>query len=123
MPRTRTVAAQFKHVNWVRVRNLQERGKEFLGDNEQFEKDAEPSKAELIDALERSGAALAELLEAITERGKVKSWAGPPESYLGYLIAHEAHHRALAIVALRFGGHKLPQTVTYGLWGSWRKKR
>ena len=30
--RTRTVVSQFMHVHYVRVKNLQNRGKEFLGD-------------------------------------------------------------------------------------------
>ena len=32
-----------------------------------------------------------------------------------------AHHRALASVALRSGGHKLSSDISYGIWCTWRK--
>ena len=52
---------------------------------------------------------------------KVKSWPGPPTTFLGYLISHEGHHRGLSIVCLRIGGTKLPQEIVYGIWEGWRK--
>jgi len=53
----------------------------------------------------------------------VRNWSGrPPASYLAYLVSHESHHRALAIVALRFGGVELDAGAKAGLWGAWRKE-
>ena len=52
----------------------------------------------------------------------MKAWKGPPASFLCYLVAHEAHHRGLAMVAMRQCGRKLPQEVVYGQW-DWGKKR
>ena len=120
--RTRTVAAQFAHIHYVRVRNLEFRGPEFQGDVTAFEKGAQPGKRELQAALKASAAAMEGLLAQAEEVGKVKGWKGSLTSYLGYHAAHEAHHRALAIVCLRSGGHKLPQDVVYGLWDRWRKE-
>jgi len=54
-------------------------------------------------------------------KGKVKKWNGFPATFLGCLIAHEAHHRGLAMVAMRISRHKLPQEVVYGQW-QWGKK-
>jgi len=120
--RTRTVVSQFMHIQYVRVKNLQTRGGEFLGDLAPFAKGAEPTKAELVAALEASGEALGRLFARIDEVGEVRSWSGaPPSTFLAYHVAHEAHHRALASVALRSGGHKLPSDVTHGLWYTWRK--
>ena len=85
-------------------------------------KGAEPTKAELVSALEASGEALGRLFEQIDEAGEVKAWSGsPPSTFLAYHVAHEAHHRALASVALRTGGHKLPSEVTLNQWYTWRK--
>ena len=121
-PRTRTVAAQFMHIHYVRVKNLEGRGREFLGDLKPFEKGAEPSKAELVAALTASGEALTLLFENVAATGQVKSWSGsPPATFLAYHVAHEAHHRALASVAIRSGGHKLPKETLMDQWYTWRK--
>ncbi|MFQ5654060.1 MAG: DinB family protein [Planctomycetota bacterium] len=122
--RTRTVAAQFAHIHYLRVRNLKQRGPAFLGELHDFPRGAQPGKGELQSALEASGSAIAELLKHCEATGSVKSWGGnPPATYLSYLVAHEAHHRALAIVSLRLSGHKLPQSALIGLWSSWGRKR
>lgn len=120
-PKTRTVASQFAHIHYVRVRNLETRGKPFLGDLESFPRGAEPAKRELAKALKGSGAALTKLLDECEEKGAVKSWSGPPSTYLGYLVAHETYHRALAVVAMRLSGHKLTPSLTQELWYDWRR--
>ena len=55
-------------------------------------------------------------------KGKVPSWKGSAATFLCYLVADEAHHRGLAMVAMKAGGRKLPPEVVYGLW-QWGKKR
>ena len=69
-----------------------------------------------------SAASIAAYLEHCAQLGKVKGWSGPPASFLGYLIAHEAHHRGLVMVALRQAGHRLGPDVVYGQW-DWGKKQ
>lgn len=121
-PRTRTVAGQFAHMHNVRLRWLRHAAPAHAGGLEGFSRGAEPTKRELVAALEASAAAIAAFLEECDEAGAVPQWNGPPSTMLGYLVAHEAHHRALAIIALRLSGHRLPQEVTYGQW-QWGKKR
>ncbi|TDJ79697.1 MAG: hypothetical protein E2O39_00440 [Planctomycetota bacterium] len=120
--RTRTVAAQFAHIHYVRVRNLDLRGgPDLLGDLTAFEKGAQPGKGELRKALKASGRAMEKLLETAESAGKVRGWKGTLASYVAYHTAHEAHHRALAIVCMRLSGYKLPQESVYGIWDAWRK--
>lgn len=119
--RTRTVAAQFAHMHNVRLRWLQHAAPAHARDIENFPRGAEPTKSELVEALDASADAIAAFLEACDESGSVPQWNGPPSTMLGYLVAHEAHHRALAIIALRLSGHRLPQEVTYGQW-QWGKR-
>ncbi|MHC4598814.1 MAG: DinB family protein [Planctomycetota bacterium] len=117
-PRTRTVASQFAHMHNVRLYQLQRRGKKHMGKLRPFPRGAEPSKSELRKALEASAKAMAGFLEA-WDKGKSRI---PSVKILGYIIAHEAHHRGLAMVALRLSDHKVPQEVAYSMW-DWMKKK
>ena len=121
-PRTRTVAAQFAHLHNVRQRWLRHAAPKLADGLEPFPKGAEPTKAQLKKSLRASEKAVARFLEECEETGRVKGWKGAPASFLGYLIAHEAHHRGLAMVALRIAGYKLPRSVVYGQW-DWGKAR
>ncbi|MEM7039572.1 MAG: DinB family protein [Bacteroidota bacterium] len=119
--RTRTVRKQFTHIHNVRHRWLSHSAPKLV-DFEKFDKRTEPTKDELLTALEASGAAIAAFLDQIEEKDKVPSWKGNPASFFGYIVAHEAHHRGLAMVSLRISGHKMPQEVIFGQW-DWGKKR
>lgn len=120
--RTRTVAAQFAHMHNVRLRWLNHSAPKLVDKLESFPKGAQPSRAELKEALKASEEVIARYLEECEAAGDVKYWSGPPATFLSYLVAHEAHHRGLAMVAMRISGRKLPQEVIYGQW-QWGKKR
>lgn len=117
--RTRTVADQFAHMHAVRIRWLEVAAPDLaealprLGDDE---RDAE----DLGRALEASAEAVARFLERCETAGRVPKWNGPPASFLAYLVAHEGHHRGLAMVAARLSGHRMPNEVVYGQW-EWGK--
>ncbi|MCH7773827.1 MAG: DinB family protein [Bacteroidetes bacterium] len=119
--RTRTVAAQFAHMHNVRLRWLKHADPELVGEVKSFPRGAQPTKKELREALQASEQIIAQFLEKCEATGKVKKWNGSPATFLGYFIAHEAHHRGLAMVAMRISRHKLPQEVVYGQW-QWGKK-
>jgi uncharacterized damage-inducible protein DinB len=121
-PRTRSVAAQLAHIHNVRLRWIEHAAPELAAGAERFPRGAEPTKAQLRKALRASGQAVGRFLEASEETGRVKQWKGSPATFLAYLVAHEAHHRGLAMVAMRLSGHKLPREVVYGQW-DWGKKR
>ena len=120
-PRTRSVARQFAHMHDVRLRWLVASAPALAAKVAALPKEGALSKAVLMRALVTSREAMAAFLEEAAASGKVKGWTGPPASFLGYLVAHEAHHRALAIVALRASGTKLPQEVVLGIW-EWGKR-
>jgi uncharacterized damage-inducible protein DinB len=120
-PRTRTVAGQFAHMVNVRVRWLTYADRSVVGKAKIFPRGAQPTKTQLKKALTSTEKIVTRFLEKSEDAGKVKNWNGPPATFLGYLVAHEAHHRGLALAAVRLSGHKLPKEVVYGLW-DWGKK-
>ncbi|MEE8468431.1 MAG: DinB family protein [Planctomycetota bacterium] len=120
--RTRTVGGQFAHMHGVRIRCLKFMAPDLVGTLEAFPRGAQPRRAALVAALKKSQRPIADLLERSEEVGRVKSWNGSPATFLGYLVAHEAHHRGLAMVALRAADHKPPDEVVHGQW-QWGKQR
>lgn len=120
--RTRTVAAEFAHMHNVRLRWMKHAAPELLAEEEAFARGSQPTKKQLRDALRASEAVIVRFLEDSDRKGKVKRWNGPPATFLSYLVAHEAHHRGLAMVAIRMSGHKLPRETVYGQW-QWGKQR
>jgi len=121
-PRTRNVAAQFAHMHNVRLRWLRHAAPASISGLRAFPRGAEPSPAALRSALRQSSRAMQHYLEACEATGKVKSWNGPPATFLSYMVAHEAHHRGLVMATFRLCGVKLPDAVVYGIW-QWGMRR
>lgn len=120
--RTRTVAGQFAHMHNVRLRWMRYAAPELVGDLKIFPRGSQPTKKQLKDALRASERIIARYLEECDAAGKAKRWNGSPATFLSYLVAHEAHHRGLAMVAMRISGRKLSKETVYGQW-QWGKKR
>jgi uncharacterized damage-inducible protein DinB len=79
----------------------------------------------LLAALKRSGKGIEAILAlGLEAEGEVPpspayTWRNLPLDVghvLTYFVAHEAHHRAQVIMAARQLGHRLPASVTNGLW-------
>jgi uncharacterized damage-inducible protein DinB len=117
-PRTRTVSAQLAHMHNVRLLHLNKRGPEFMGRLQTFDRGAQPNRSQIVAALTGSAKMMGAFLEASERTGLIQGWNGPPSTFLAYLIAHEAHHRALIVVSMRISGEKLPKEAVYNIW-SW----
>jgi uncharacterized damage-inducible protein DinB len=84
---------------------------------EKIEKHDAHEKARLAAALTRSGDAIAELIAgAVASEGRVKGFKQHVGAFLGYMIAHESHHRGQIAMRLRLGGRPLDKKVAYGMW-------
>jgi uncharacterized damage-inducible protein DinB len=75
------------------------------------------TRPEAMAAFRESHAALARILEAGLAAGcKVAGFPPDVMHYLGYFLAHDAHHRGQICLLARELGHALPKEVVFGLW-------
>ena len=119
--RGRTVALQFAHLDRVRRGWLQyfETGKRPRLPRD--DRDNPPAKSELKKMLGESAKRVeAFLSECIHTDARPKRFSGHALRWMGYLIAHESHHRGQIALALKQSGLRLPEKVSMdGLWGRW----
>ena|SRR5579885_1673113 len=68
-------------------------------------------------ALEQSRKALTAVLKSALEAdGQMKGFKPDVAGFLGYLIAHDAHHRGQICMLARQVGYPLPQKAMFGMW-------
>ena len=71
--------------------------------------------------LAESHAGLRTLIEtSLKSDGRIKGFKPDVASFLGYLFAHDAHHRGQVMMLARQTGSALPQSVQFGMW-EWGK--
>ena len=112
----RSVGQLFAHIHDVRLMWLKASAPELL---ERLEKlGSEPhSKADIAQALKNSGKAIEALLaQAVTAGDRIKGFKPHATGFLGYLIAHESHHRGQVAMILRQNGQPLDKKISYGMW-------
>ena len=110
----RTIAAIVAHMHNVRVMWLKAAKAEDIP--EQLERTT-VTPARATRALETSRAALEKLCrQALETDGRIKSFRPDVAGFVGYLIAHDAHHRGQIAMLARQLGHPLPQKAIFGMW-------
>ncbi len=112
----RSVGGMFAHLHNTRLLWLKSASPDLLAGVSKVESDAAIDRSVLHVSLEASGAAIADLLRQALTEGRVKGFKPHPVAFLGYLIAHDAHHRGEIQLTLTQAGHKLNDKVGYGLW-------
>lgn len=113
----RTVAGQLAHLHNVRLMWLKVSGPDLMEGLEKIEKEAAADKKLLARQLKESGEAIGAVLKkSIENGGKVKGFKPHVTAFLGYIIAHESHHRGQIALSLKQAGHPLDKKVGYGIW-------
>jgi uncharacterized damage-inducible protein DinB len=110
----RTVAAIVAHIHNVRRMWLKAAGSKNIP--EQLEKEKLSAK-EALAALDESAAALHALVaESLATGTRVKGFKPDTAAFLGYIIAHDSHHRGQIAMLVRQTGCPLPKQVDFGMW-------
>jgi uncharacterized damage-inducible protein DinB len=76
------------------------------------------SREEVSHALRNSAAAISKLIEKglADPAGKVPNFKPDVVAFVGYLIAHDAHHRGQIAMLARQLGHPIPAKTGFGMW-------
>lgn len=115
-PKGRSVGAQFAHMHNVRLLWIKASAPDLLPQSVKIDTDKPITKKILLDGFEKSTDQISELLKRGFETGRIKGFKPHPEAFLGYIIAHEAHHRGQIILTLKQNGHLPDKKILFGLW-------
>lgn len=113
----RNVGEEFAHMHNVRLMWLKSAAPQLLEGLDKIEKEQALDKSILLNALSKSGEAIAVLIRnGLDNGGKIKGFKPHAVAFLGYMISHESYHRAEIGIILTQAGHPLSKKVSYGLW-------
>jgi uncharacterized damage-inducible protein DinB len=117
----RTVGEQFAHLHNVRLMWLKAAAPDLLEGIPKLEKGNPLTKELLKSELDRSAAAISQLLDRGVAEGRIKGFKPHPTAFLGYLISHESHHRGQIMLSLKQSGHLPDKKILFGIW-EWGNK-
>ncbi len=70
-----------------------------------------------LAALDASWLALeAVIRQSLAADGGIKGFKPDVASFVGYLIAHDAHHRGQITMLARLAGHPVSKSANFGIW-------
>ena len=113
----RNAGEQFAHLHNVRLMWLQAAAPDLFKKQKKIEKESATKK----DLLRRSLTASADAIQALLRKSlesdsRIKGFKPHAAAFLGYLIAHESHHRGQIILTLKQNDHPIDKKVQYGIW-------
>ena len=112
----RNIAEQFAHIHNVRLMWLKEANTALLKGISKIEKKEPITKKNLEENLIQSANAISIMLEEAFVYGKIKGFKPHPVAFLGYILAHEAHHRGQIMITLKENNHLKDKSLGFALW-------
>jgi uncharacterized damage-inducible protein DinB len=111
----RTIPAIIGHMHNVRLMWLRSVG-DATGLPDKLE-EASFSKKDAIKALAASSRAVQDLIaRSLAGDGRIKGFKPDACSFIGYLFAHDGHHRGQIAMMARQVGHPLSKSAGFGMW-------
>jgi uncharacterized damage-inducible protein DinB len=111
----RTIAAIVAHIHNVRVMWLKAAARDSKIPEQLDRSKVTPKQA--TAALGKSFDALSKVIAASVESdGRVKGFKPDVAGFVGYLIAHDAHHRGQISMLARQAAHPVSQKTMFGMW-------
>lgn len=113
----RNVIRQFAHLQYVRAYQLRNRAKPLAEGIRIFDTYEEPDRAVVREALEDSSERIAEWVRRASEGARgYRTLSKGAAATIGYLIAHESHHRGAILLTLKVCGEPVDRRIRDGIW-------
>ncbi len=113
----RSVGAQFSHINNVRVQWLSAIDPVKYTGLILLQKDDHTYKTKISEALRQSAERIGDLIDqSIRADMKVKGFKNGINSFLVYLVSHDAHHRGQIVTTLKSAKLGLDNNFLFSLW-------
>jgi uncharacterized damage-inducible protein DinB len=112
----RNVGKQWAHLHDVRMMWLKAAAPGLLAGLVKLTDEETLKKEALKNALTKSGKAIELLFQQSADTGKIKGFKPHATAFLGYLLAHEGHHRGQIMITLKQNGHMVDKKVQFGIW-------
>lgn len=120
----RSIREIVSHMHNVRCMWMKMLGKKAAVKIPEKAERASLTRTRAIELLDLSSSGVVALLQLGLEKGgKLPGFPPDVTHFLGYMIAHEAHHRGQICLMARALGHRLSDEVAYGLWDWSRRAR
>lgn len=115
LPRGKSVTSYFVHIHMARFYWLERRSRALAKSVNKIP-GGTASRGVLRQALIDSSNAMEEFFAEAERTGEIKGTKLGPVGFLGYALAHEAHHRGQILLHLKIAKKPLDRDTSYSLW-------